>query len=91
MRRLGIEQANASQHLSVLRNKHVVESRREGNQVLYRLHDPIFARLLDSLRIFYFEHIRESLDLIYREQHGKKKRLRNKTKNEAEYRARVTS
>lgn len=38
--RLGIEQANASQHLSILRAKMIVVSRKEGNHVLYSLRDP---------------------------------------------------
>ena len=41
--KLGIEQANASQHLAVLRSKHLVETRKEGNQIFYRLRDSIAA------------------------------------------------
>jgi DNA-binding transcriptional ArsR family regulator len=33
--KLGLEQANASQHFPVLRGKHAVTSRKEGNQVFY--------------------------------------------------------
>ena len=31
--RLGVEQANASQHLTVLRTKHILVNRKSGNQV----------------------------------------------------------
>ncbi len=48
--RLGIEQANASQHLAVLRARRVVVSRKEGNQVFYSLRHPSFAEVLVLLR-----------------------------------------
>ncbi len=39
---------NMSQHLAVLRSAGLVESRREGNNVLYRLSDP---RILEAYRL----------------------------------------
>src|SRR6516162_10152963 len=39
--RLGLEQPNASQHLAVLRAKHLVVARKVGNQVLYSLRERI--------------------------------------------------
>src|SRR5436190_12232672 len=45
--RLGLEQANASQHLAVLRTKQIVIGRKDGNQVFYALRDPILGRVLD--------------------------------------------
>ena len=39
---------NMSQHLAVLRSAGLVESRREGNTVLYRLSDP---RILEAYRL----------------------------------------
>ena len=39
---------NMSQHLSVLRSAGIVESRREGNTVLYRLSDP---RILEAYKL----------------------------------------
>ena len=41
--KVGVEQANASQHLAVLRSKHIVEARKEGNQTFYRLRDPLLG------------------------------------------------
>ena len=38
--RLGLEQANASQHLAVMRTKQIVTSRKAGNQVFYSVRDP---------------------------------------------------
>ena len=39
---------NMSQHLSVLRSAGIVESRRDGNTVLYRLSDP---RILEAYKL----------------------------------------
>jgi DNA-binding transcriptional ArsR family regulator len=54
---LGIEQANASQHLSVLRSKQIVVNRKEGNQVIYSLRDPILGEVLDLMRRYFQAHI----------------------------------
>ena len=40
---LGVRQARVSQHLAVLRANHVVEDRREGRRILYRLAKPALA------------------------------------------------
>ncbi len=46
---LGVAQPNISQHLSLLRNLGIVESHREGNQVCYRIKNPIVLQLLNVL------------------------------------------
>ena len=61
MERLGIEQANASQHLAVLRAKQIVVNRKEGNQVFYSLRDPILGDVLDLMRRYFQEHISGTL------------------------------
>ena len=66
--KIGIEQANASQHLAVLRNKQLVETRKDGNQILYRLRDPTFATVLEALRSFFLTHLNEVLTLLREEQ-----------------------
>lgn len=43
---LGVRQARISQHLAVLRANHVVEDRKEGRHVLYRLATPALAAWL---------------------------------------------
>ena len=58
---LGIEQANASQHLSVLRGKQIVINRKDGNQVFYRLRDPMLSEVLDVMRRYFQAHITGSL------------------------------
>lgn len=50
---IAIEQAGVSQHLSVLRSKHIVKNRKAGNNVYYSVVDPaIFVLLDDAARIF---------------------------------------
>jgi len=48
-----IEQAGVSQYLSILRAKHLVKNRKEGNSVYYSIADPaVFVLLDDAARIF---------------------------------------
>ena len=61
---LGVEQANASQHLAVLRGKHIVVNRKEGNQVFYTLRDPLLLEVLDILRRYFQAHLTESLTML---------------------------
>lgn len=62
--RLGLEQANASQHFSVLRAKHIVTSRKEGNQVFYAVRDPLLIDVLDILRRYFQAHIEEAMSML---------------------------
>ena len=62
--RLGLEQANASQHLAVLRSKHVVTGRKDGNQVFYSLRDPILGRVLDLMRQYFYADLHEANALL---------------------------
>ena len=66
--KVGVEQANASQHLAILRNKLVVQARKAGNQTFYRLHDPAFAKVLAALREYFLAHLAEMLELLRQEQ-----------------------
>jgi ArsR family transcriptional regulator len=61
---LGLEQANASQHLAILRAKQVVVGRKEGNQVFYSLRDPIIGKVLNLMRQFFQAHLNEALELL---------------------------
>jgi ArsR family transcriptional regulator len=62
--RLGIEQANASQHLSILRLKHIVTSRKEGNQVFYSVRDPLLIEVLDIMRRYFQAHIEDAMSML---------------------------
>jgi ArsR family transcriptional regulator len=59
--RLGIEQANASQHLAVLRAKNILISRKSGNQVFYAVRDPLIVEVLDVMRRYFHAHMSEVL------------------------------
>jgi DNA-binding transcriptional ArsR family regulator len=61
---LQLEQANASQHLAVLRARQVVVSRKEGNQVYYSLRDPVLKQVLDLLREYFYSHLAGSATLF---------------------------
>ena len=62
--RIAVEPANASQHLSVLRSKGLVVSRKEGNQVFYGLRDPMLIEVLDAMRAHFRAHLEESVAML---------------------------
>ena len=59
--KLGLEQANASQHFAVLRAKQIVVNRKEGNQVFYSLRSPLLAEVLDIMRRYFHEQLTETM------------------------------
>ena len=54
---LGIESSSVSQHLSVLRLKNIVESRKVGTTVYYRVRDQEVLELLDVARRIFTNHL----------------------------------
>jgi DNA-binding transcriptional ArsR family regulator len=46
---LGIEQAVASQHLNLMRDKGILDGRREGVNVFYRIVDPRITHVIDCI------------------------------------------
>jgi ArsR family transcriptional regulator len=64
LEQLGLEQANASQHLSVLRARQIVTGRKSGNQVFYSLRDPILGKVLQLMRQYFESHLHESLEML---------------------------
>ena len=62
--RLGLEQANASQHLTVLRSKQIVVSRKEGNQVFYSLRDPVLIEVLDVLKRYFNSQLSQTMSML---------------------------
>jgi DNA-binding transcriptional ArsR family regulator len=59
--RLGLEQANASQHLAVLKGKNILASRRSGTQVFYAVRNPLIIEVLDVMRRYFHEHMSEAV------------------------------
>ena len=64
MEQLELEQANASQHLSVLRAKRIVVNRKVGNQVLYSLRDPVLIEVLDILRRYFSSQLTDTKNML---------------------------
>jgi ArsR family transcriptional regulator len=62
--RIPVEPANLSQHLALLRSKGLVVNRKDGNQVFYRLRDPLLSEVLDSMRTYFHKHLEESLSML---------------------------
>lgn len=61
---LEIEQANASQHLTVLRSKQIVVNRKEGNQVFYSLRDPVLIEVLDILKRYFYSQLSQTASML---------------------------
>ena len=61
---LGLEQANASQHLAVLRAKQIVIGRKAGNQVFYSLRHVILGKVLNLMRQYFQANLTEALEML---------------------------
>lgn len=53
--RVGTSQSNISQHLSILRDKGILECRKDANKVYYRIRDPNILKFMTSLRSAFCE------------------------------------
>ena len=62
--KLGIEQANASQHLAVLRAKQIVVSRKVGNQAYYSIRDHALIQVLDILRRYFYAQLNTTVNML---------------------------
>jgi DNA-binding transcriptional ArsR family regulator len=62
--RLGLEQANASQHLAVMRTKQIVTSRKAGNQVFYSVRDPRIIQVLDIMRSYFYSQLTQDQAIL---------------------------
>ncbi len=62
--KVGLTVGNLSQHLSMMKDRHILLSRKEGNQVYYRIANPKLLRCFDMMREMLFEQIRKDADLI---------------------------
>jgi DNA-binding transcriptional ArsR family regulator len=62
--KLRIEQANASQHLGVLRAKQIVVSRKVGNQVYYSIRDRALIEVLDILRRYFYAQLDNTVNML---------------------------
>jgi DNA-binding transcriptional ArsR family regulator len=62
--RLGIEQANVSQHLAILRNRQILTNRKLGNQVLYSVRNPVLIEVLDIMRRYFQTNLKEAVHML---------------------------
>lgn len=62
--RLGIEQANVSQHLAILRSRQIVSTRKEGTQVFYSVRHKVLIKVLDLMRQYFQAHLHESVQML---------------------------
>jgi ArsR family transcriptional regulator len=62
--RLGIEQANLSQHLAILRSRQIVSHRKEGNQVIYSFRNKVLLKVLDLMRQHFQTHLNEAAQML---------------------------
>jgi DNA-binding transcriptional ArsR family regulator len=61
---IGVEPANLSQHLTVLRSKGLVKNRKNGNQVLYALRDPMLVGVLDTMKRYFQTDLQAALAIL---------------------------
>ncbi len=62
--KLGIEQANLSQHLAILRSRQIVAHRKEGNQVFYSLRNQVLVKVLDLMRQYYQANLADAVQML---------------------------
>jgi ArsR family transcriptional regulator len=62
--RLGIEQANVSQHLAILRNRQILSNRKAGNQVLYSVRNPVLIEVLDIMRRYFQSNLKDAVKML---------------------------
>ena len=62
--RLEMAQSNVSQHLTILRGRRLVVTRRDGNRVYYSLRDPILGQVMALMRRYTVSHLSEDMTLL---------------------------
>jgi DNA-binding transcriptional ArsR family regulator len=62
--RLGVEQSTLSQQLAVLRNRNIVEGRKEAQSVFYSVRDPAIFLLLNEAKKVFNNHLIDIRDLL---------------------------
>jgi ArsR family transcriptional regulator len=62
--KIGLSKANLSQHMSVLKSKGVVFSRREGVSIYYRISNPKIIQACDLMREVLLEQLQEKGKIV---------------------------
>lgn len=55
--KLGVEPANVSQQLAILRSKNIVSGRKQGSNIYYSCTDPAIFKLLDTAKEIFNNHL----------------------------------
>jgi len=63
-KRLKLPKANLSQHLSILRQRRIVYTRRAGLNIYYKVANPKMIKACDLLREVLFEQLKEGERLV---------------------------
>jgi DNA-binding transcriptional ArsR family regulator len=66
-----VEPANLSQHLSILRHSRLVVTRKDGNQVLYSLRDPLVIDVLGAMRAYFQKYFEDSVEMLKQMEQGR--------------------
>jgi len=64
--RLGMSLSNLSQHLSMMKNRGILASRKSGNQIYYRVANPKMLQAFDLLREILLERLETESELATR-------------------------
>ena len=62
--KLGVEQANLSQHLAILRSRQIVVNRKDGNQVFYSIRNPVLVEVLDIMRRYFQTNLADAIQML---------------------------
>jgi DNA-binding transcriptional ArsR family regulator len=60
---LGASQSNISQHLALLRQRHIVKTRKEGSTVYYRVASPKISQACDMVREVLLEQLNQKQEM----------------------------
>jgi len=61
---LGLEQSNVSQHLAVLRRENIIESEKQGLQVMYRIKHKEVLNILEQAQVIISHELEHNYRLI---------------------------
>ncbi|MDZ4719732.1 MAG: metalloregulator ArsR/SmtB family transcription factor [Roseiflexaceae bacterium] len=61
---LNLEQSSVSRQLAVLRARGIVDDRKEGTTVYYRVRDPMVFQLLDMARSIFNNHLIDTQEML---------------------------
>lgn len=62
--KLALSPGNLSQHLSMMKDRHILLTRKEGNQVYYRIANPKLIQCFEMMQEMLFEQIRRDAALL---------------------------